>query len=260
MKQFSKLMLIALSFGIVTLALSVVPSKPVGAAGSAPVTVTNTPLPIQGTANAAQSGTWNVGINGTPNVNIANAPNVNIGSLPAVQLASGTTVGISGTPSVNINNSGASPLFVQDSGSGFPFVQPAAVQIAAGQSQGHVEFMSPHGAVTVIESVSGFLLPPPDLPPGVTFGVSINLPQGGSTLLFPGQPLPSPGPPTYSFHERMQIYIDQDRPIGLFVQGTGPFSFAQSAGMTLTGRILPCPLPSTLPSGSLCATSRLIQP
>ncbi len=72
MKQFSKLMLIALSFGIVTLALSVVPSKPVGAAGSAPVMVTNTPLPIQGTVNTAQSGTWNVGINGTPNVNIAN--------------------------------------------------------------------------------------------------------------------------------------------------------------------------------------------
>ncbi len=49
MKQFSKLMLIALSFGILTLVLSLVPSKPVGAAGSAPVTVTNTPLPVQGT-------------------------------------------------------------------------------------------------------------------------------------------------------------------------------------------------------------------
>ncbi len=260
MQVFIRTLALTFALGILAIALGLFSTRPAGAAGSTPVMVTNTPLPVQGTVNAAQSGPWSVGVTGTSNVNIANAPNVNIGSLPAVQLASGTTVGISGTPSVNINNSGASPLFVQDSGSGFPFVQPAAVQIAAGQSQGHVEFMSPHGAVTVIESVSGFLLPPPDLPPGVTFGVSINLPQGGSTLLFPGQPLPSPGPPTYSFHERMQIYIDQDRPIGLFVQGTGPFSFAQSAGMTLTGRILPCPLPSTLPSGSLCATSRLIQP
>ena len=71
MKHFSKLMLIALSFGISAVALSLVPSKPVGAAGSAPVMVTNTPLPvsltgtgsISGNVNAAQSGAWNVGIN-----------------------------------------------------------------------------------------------------------------------------------------------------------------------------------------------------
>ncbi len=67
MKQFSKLMLIALSFGIVTLALSLVPSKPVGAAGSAPVMVTNTPLPVQGTVGAAQSGPWSVGVTGSVN-------------------------------------------------------------------------------------------------------------------------------------------------------------------------------------------------
>jgi len=35
MKKFSKLMLIALSFGILTVVLSLVPSKPAGAAGSA---------------------------------------------------------------------------------------------------------------------------------------------------------------------------------------------------------------------------------
>ncbi len=71
MKRFSKLMLIALSFGISAVALSLVPSKPVGGAGSAPVMVTNTPLPvsltgtgsISGNVTAAQSGAWNVGIN-----------------------------------------------------------------------------------------------------------------------------------------------------------------------------------------------------
>src|SRR6266699_3160906 len=73
MKQFSKLMLIALRFGSVTLSLSLVPSTPVGAAGSAPVMVTNTTLPIQGTVNTAQSGPWNVGISGTPSVNISNS-------------------------------------------------------------------------------------------------------------------------------------------------------------------------------------------
>ncbi len=80
MKHFSKLMLIALSFGILVVALSLVPSKPAGAAGSAPVMVTNTPLPIQGTVNAAQGGPWNVGISGTPSVNISNS-----GSSPVLQ-------------------------------------------------------------------------------------------------------------------------------------------------------------------------------
>ena len=67
------------------------------AAGSAPVTVVNTPLPvsltgtgnISGNVNAAQSGAWNVGVT----------------SLPAVQLAPGTTVGISGS---------TSPIFARD--------------------------------------------------------------------------------------------------------------------------------------------------
>ncbi len=72
MKQFSKLMLIALGFGILTLALSLVPSKPARAAGAAPVMVTNTPLPVQGTVGATQNGLWNVGITGGA-VNVANS-------------------------------------------------------------------------------------------------------------------------------------------------------------------------------------------
>jgi len=58
------------------------------AAGSAPVTVVNTPLPvalqgtgsITGNVNAAQSGPWSVGVT----------------TLPAVQLAPGTTVTVNG--------------------------------------------------------------------------------------------------------------------------------------------------------------------
>lgn len=36
------------------------------------VIVTNTPLPVQGTVAATQSGLWNVGITGTPTVNVGN--------------------------------------------------------------------------------------------------------------------------------------------------------------------------------------------
>ncbi len=119
MKQFSKLMLIAVGFGILTVALSLVPSKPVGAMGSAPVTVTNTPLPVQGTVNvgntpsvnvanaavpvqgtvgAMQSGAWNVGITNTPSVNVS--------SLPAVQF--------NGAQPVAFSNAEANPVFTRD--------------------------------------------------------------------------------------------------------------------------------------------------
>src|SRR5260370_16435129 len=49
-----------------------VPSKPEREAGSAPVTVTTTPLPVQGTVGATQSGLWSVGITGGA-VNVANS-------------------------------------------------------------------------------------------------------------------------------------------------------------------------------------------
>jgi len=52
-----------------SLALTVPERKPVQAANPAPVTVTNIPLSVQGTINAAQSGSWNVGITGNSAVN-----------------------------------------------------------------------------------------------------------------------------------------------------------------------------------------------
>ena len=88
---------------VVALAAVTIPlPKATHAAGSAPVTVVNTPLPvsltgtgnISGNVNAAQSGAWNVGVT----------------NLPAVQLAPGTTVGISG----GFSNTATSPFFVRD--------------------------------------------------------------------------------------------------------------------------------------------------
>ncbi|HSK43227.1 MAG TPA: hypothetical protein VLA83_04980 [Candidatus Binatia bacterium] len=42
------------------------------------VIVTNTPLPVQGTVAAMQSGLWNVGITGTPTVNVANLGSIQL--------------------------------------------------------------------------------------------------------------------------------------------------------------------------------------
>jgi len=144
MKQFSRLMLIALSFGIVTLALSLVPSKPVGAAGSAPVMVTNTPLPIQGTVNAVQSSAWNVGISGTPSVNVA--------GLPAVQF--------NGTQPVTFSNAEANPIFTRDVDSAVrhPIVRFVCSDVGTpGSNCGSSPnfFTVPSGARLVIEQVDG---------------------------------------------------------------------------------------------------------
>src|SRR5215467_10748641 len=69
---------------LVALSLSFAHVNPVDSAGSAPVMVVNTPLPvtlqgtgsISGTVAATQSGTWNVGITGTPAVNLANPADI----------------------------------------------------------------------------------------------------------------------------------------------------------------------------------------
>jgi len=100
MKQFAKLMLLGLGFGILALVLSSVPIQPLGATGSAPVTVVNTPLPVSGNVNATVVNTpLPVSLQGTGSI----SGTVNVGNFPATQPVSGT-VGISGTPSVNVAN------------------------------------------------------------------------------------------------------------------------------------------------------------
>src|SRR5215470_540884 len=79
MSRWNKLLTLVAVIAL-TLVIIVVNAPQSHGAGSAPVTVVNTPLPvavtgsttISGTVNAAQSGAWNVGITGTPVVNVTN--------------------------------------------------------------------------------------------------------------------------------------------------------------------------------------------
>ena len=119
MKQFGKLMLLTLGFGLLAALTGLVGPQPkrTNAAGAAlAVAVTNTPgvnvantpnVNVANTpaVNANQAGNWNVGINGTPNVNIANTPTVN--------LAQGTTVGVTGG-NFSFSNTPSTPLFNRD--------------------------------------------------------------------------------------------------------------------------------------------------
>jgi len=158
MKQFSKLMLIALSFGILTVALSLVPSKPAGAAGSAPVTVTNTPLPVQGTVSATQSGPWTVGINGTPMVSVTNTPSVALTGTPTVNLGPGNAVGINGP--VQLGNDAVNPALVRDVDNPGRFPIQTRVCVQGGTALASCfgvpdAFSVPTGKRFVIEFVSG---------------------------------------------------------------------------------------------------------
>ena len=88
MKRFAHLWLVTLGFGSLGFVLSLVPPKNATGAGGAPVIVTNTPLPVSGNVNAAQSGAWTVGVNNFP-------------AFPAA--LTGTTVPVSGTVSASIS-------------------------------------------------------------------------------------------------------------------------------------------------------------
>ena len=89
MKRSSKLMLLGL--GLFVIGAMIVPPHS-QSSGAAPVMVTNTPLPVQGTVgvnNFPASQT----VNGT--VNVSNTPSVNVANTPTVNLASGSSFNVS---------------------------------------------------------------------------------------------------------------------------------------------------------------------
>ena len=127
MKHFAKLMLLTLGIGVVAVVVSSFPRHTAAAATdpSLPVKVTNTPLPVTGSVNAA--------VTGTVNANVTNTPSVNVSSLPAVQLAAGTTVGVTGG-TVSLTNTATTPIFTRgvDNPANQPFAQTLCFSSASG--------------------------------------------------------------------------------------------------------------------------------
>ncbi len=134
MKQFAKVLLLTLGFGVLAVVLGFVTSGQVGAQDPGPpggldVHVVNTPLPVTGT----------VGISGTPTVN----------------LGAGNTVGINGT--VKVGNSASSPVLVRDvdDAARSAFHASADVGIPDTRSEGLATITTvPAGKRLVIEYVS----------------------------------------------------------------------------------------------------------
>lgn len=151
MKQFGKLMSLALGFGLLAAVLSYIPSRPAAAMGAAPVLVTNmgasqaVPVspqgttPVSGTVAATQNGTWNVGISGTPTVN----------------LGAGNTVGING--SLQVGNTASSPVLVRDvdNAARLAFQASASITLADGTTFATSTITTvPAGKRLVIEYIS----------------------------------------------------------------------------------------------------------
>ncbi len=197
MKHFTKIMLLALGFGLFTVLLSSLPSRPsVAADDIKTVIVGNTPLPITGSVNA--------NIAGNVNANITNAAvpvtgTVAVSSLPAVTL--------SGSSTVSVTSSSAAPVFVDiDEPSRHPYQSTCANGASAGEAaNGCFLTTVPNGVRLVIDSISMNAA----VPSGVRLvNMEFSAVSGPDTLFF--------GPPSsenatnneYSFSQRVSFYLE----------------------------------------------------
>jgi hypothetical protein len=160
MKKFGKILLIGLSFGLVTFIIGflTIPPTPVqGAPGPAPVTVVNTPLPVQGTVNANITNAT-VPVSGTVNASQNGAWNVGVSNFPATQ-----TVSFNGAQPVSFANTSTSPIFTLDvdNNGRIPFqaefvldnTNPGTTP-GCGITQCQANFDVPNGKRLVLEQVS----------------------------------------------------------------------------------------------------------
>lgn len=143
MKQFGKLMLVTLGFGVLGFLMSLFPHKGAGGLPVATnVNVVNTPLPVGGNVTAT--------ISGTPTVNVASLPPLNFPG----------NVGISGPVSVQNLGSGSGapiPIVTQDSDEAArkSFAASGTCNWAGNQCTISPIYAVPTGQIAVIDSVSG---------------------------------------------------------------------------------------------------------
>ena len=103
MNSFGKVAVIISIIAVLGLIGSLMPQQGTAAAGSAPVTVINTPAqPVPTAAQGTTSISGNVGITGTPSVNVGNFP-----------VTQNVSFNGSAQP-VSINSTNTTPVFVQD--------------------------------------------------------------------------------------------------------------------------------------------------
>ena len=189
MNKLIQILGMALGICLVAAGLNVMPGAPHSAKADGPdrVFITNTPLPVQGTVAAAQSGPWNVGIAGTPTVNVGNLGNI------------------------QLNTSAANPLQVRDVDN--PTRQPFNVNEHCGffnSSFCNLSLLGPNplpsGKVVVIEDYSGSCKIPGDAIAVAAFlDESLAFPHM-LTVPVSNTPNPQTGGKSVSFGRTMKLY------------------------------------------------------
>ena len=242
MKHFAQLAILTLGLGLFAAVLSSLPNHPAAAAPgdppSLPVKVTNTPLPVQGSVNAAvsgtvgatQSGPWNVGINGTPNVNVLSAPPLNLPS----------TLNVTGGP-INVANTPATPLFNRDVDN--PANQPFVGNLCIGSTGCGIVTTSFQVPATVDGSQASIQRLVIEYYSAVCGGVSSPVPtldliltSGGQVSLFFIGPLLADSSGRIYSNQATQIYADPGTAVQLTL-GTIPVSFGQCV-VTVSGHLV----------------------
>jgi hypothetical protein len=146
--NLKRFFLLLLAISILASVSAIFFAHPAVASNPLAVTVTNTPLPVQGTVNARQNGNWNVGVSGT----------VNVASMPNVTLAAGSSLGVSNSLDGNGN---PSPLLTRDSDNPalHPYLGTCSVQQSS-LSVGCTTTAVPVGKTLVVEEVDEFIAVP----------------------------------------------------------------------------------------------------
>jgi hypothetical protein len=229
MNRIAKIMVAAFGFGLLTVSIALLTSRPAPAAhGSTPVPVkvTNTPLPIQGSVNANVTNT--VPIAGT----------VAVSTLPPVALGSAITL-----PVQDVDNPDRHPVF---GGCDFFNVPAGGLQtcnISFGSSTGRFSSV-PAGNRLVIDFVSADLfLPSGSIP--IDFTIPTSLIQGGSMGVsmdprFVGTGV-SPGPDLWKVSQQTRIYEDPGTTVVLTVQTTALAGSTISGIIGVTGHLVAIP-------------------
>ena len=233
MKHFAKLMLLTLGIGVVAVVVSSFPRHTAAAAvdpPSLPVKVTNTPLPVTGSVNAA--------VTGTVNATITNTPSVNVSSLPAVQLAAGTTVGVTGG-TFSLANTPATPIFTRgvDNPANQPFAQTLCFSSASGgcnaaPGQFTVPTVTGTPSAAVQRLVIEYYSAQCQFVNAADGGLNLEVITAGSDNFYyigplsldasvPGASQPNP----YKYNQQTRIYADPGTPVYLNTgSGVGPGS------------------------------------
>ena len=227
MKKFARIMLIAVGFGLVTVALGFLTSNPRPAQAApiaAPVIVTNTPLPIQGSVTASISNA-SVPVSGT----------VAVSSLPPVTLSGTSPVSFSNTPTTPIYADADRPA---RNGFGAQCFSPPVD--SSGQT-GCTIATIPAGREVVIETITCHIAVGTGRPPQMQLNApSLQLGGGG-------------GPFYVSYYlQPTRIYGDSSSEVWRFASPLRIYAFAAPAGSVDIGVNLQSGT-STVPQGFNCA-------